>query len=46
MALISVVQKQLVEKDKRIENETLLEGISLASVLLGPIAFNVVTFVG
>lgn len=46
MALISVVQKQLVEKDKRIENETLLEGISLASVLPGPIAFNVVTFVG
>jgi len=46
MALISVVQKQVVEKDKRIENETLLEGISLASVLPGPIAFNVVTFVG
>ena len=44
--MISVVQKQLVEKDKRIENETLLEGISLASVLPGPIAFNVVTFVG
>lgn len=46
MALISVVQKQLVEKDKKIENETVLEGISLASVLPGPIAFNVVTYVG
>jgi chromate transporter len=46
MALISVVQKQVVEKDKKIENETLLEGISLASVLPGPIAFNVVTFIG
>ncbi len=46
MALISVVQKHVVEKDKKIENETLLEGISLASVLPGPIAFNVVTYVG
>lgn len=46
MALISVVQKQVVDKDKKIENEALLDGISLASVLPGPIAFNVVTFVG
>jgi chromate transporter len=46
MALISVVQKQLVDKDKKIDGETLLEGISLASVLPGPTAFNVVTFVG
>ena len=46
MALISVVQKRLVEKDKKIENEVILEGISLASILPGPMAFNVVTFVG
>jgi chromate transporter len=46
MALISVVQKQVVEKDHKIENELLLEGISLASVLPGPVAFNVVTFIG
>jgi chromate transporter len=46
MALISVVQKRVVEKDKKIENELILEGISLASVLPGPIAFNVVTFIG
>jgi len=46
MALISVVQKQVVDKDKKIENETLLDGISLASVLPGPMAFNVVTYVG
>ena len=46
MALISVVQKQVVEKDHKIENESLLEGISLASVLPGPVAFNVVTFIG
>jgi len=46
MALISVIQKQIVERDKRISNEAILDGISLASVLPGPIAFNVVTFVG
>jgi chromate transporter len=46
MALISVVQKRVVEKDKKIEGELLLEGISLASVLPGPMAFNVVTFIG
>ena len=38
MALISVIQNQLVEKDRKIENETVLDGISLASVLPGPIA--------
>jgi chromate transporter len=46
MALISVIQKQIVDGDKKLENEILLEGISLASVLPGPMAFNVVTFVG
>lgn len=46
MALISVIQDQLVDKDKMIKNETVLDGISLASVLPGPIAVNVVTFIG
>lgn len=46
MALISVIQNQLVEKDKKIKNETVLDGISQASVLPGPIAVNVVTFIG
>lgn len=46
MALVSVIQKRLVEKDRVVENEVILEGISLASVLPGPIAFNVVTFIG
>jgi len=46
MALISVVQNQLVEKDKIIKNETVLDGISLASVLPGPVAVNVVAFIG
>ena len=46
MALIAVVQKQLVDKDKVIREEVILDGISLASVLPGAVAINVVTYVG
>jgi chromate transporter len=46
MALISVVQDKLVEKDKMIRNEVILDGISLSSVLPGPVAVNVVTYIG
>lgn len=46
MGLISMIQKRVVEKDGKIENETIMEGISLASVLPGPMAVNVVSFVG
>jgi len=46
MSLISVVQDQMVSKDRVIDNETILDGISLASVLPGPFAVNVVTFIG
>lgn len=46
MALISVVQTQLVEKDKVVADEVILDSISLASVLPGPLAFNVVAYLG
>lgn len=46
MALVSVVQKNLVENDNVIDDEEILDGISLASVLPGPLAFNVVSFIG
>lgn len=46
MALIAVVQKQLVDKDKVIKEGVILDGISLASVLPGAVAINVVTYVG
>jgi chromate transporter len=46
MALVSVVQKQLVEKDKKIADEVILDSISLASVLPGPLAFMVVSYLG
>ena len=46
MALVSVVRKQLVEKDKKIADEVILDSISLASVLPGPLAFMVVSNLG
>lgn len=46
MALISVIQKELIEKKNIIEDKVVLDGISLASILPGPIAFNVVIFIG
>ncbi len=46
MALVSIVQRELVEKDKSVENEELLDGISLATVLPGPVAVNVIAYLG
>jgi len=46
LAMVSVVQDQMVKKDKTIKNELILDGISLASVLPGPLAVNVVTYIG
>lgn len=44
--MVSVVQDQMVTKDKTIKNELILDGISLASVMPGPLAVNVVTYIG
>ena len=46
LAMVSVVQDQMVNRDKTIKNEVILDGISLASVLPGPLAVNVVTYIG
>ncbi len=46
MALISVVQNYAVERRKWLSQEDMLDGISLASILPGPVAVNVVAFVG
>ena len=46
MALISVVQKELIEKKEVIEEKVIFDGISIASVLPGPMAFNVVVYIG
>jgi len=46
MAMVSVIQDQMVTKNKVIKNEIILDGISLASVMPGPLAVNVVTYIG
>ncbi len=46
MALIAVMKKQLVDKDKVVKEEIVLDGISLASVLPGAVAINVATYIG
>lgn len=46
MSLISSVREKLVDKQKLIKDEMVLEGISLSSILPGPVAVNVVTYLG
>ncbi len=46
MALISVVQNYVVERKKLIRHEDMLDGMSLATILPGPVAVNVVAYVG
>ncbi len=46
MALVSVIENIIVEKGKLLTHEDMLDGISLASVLPGPVAANVVAYVG
>lgn len=46
MSLIAIVQKQLVEVDKKLKEEDLLDGISLTSVLPGPVAVNTIAYIG
>lgn len=46
MALISVVQKELIEKKGVLKDQVILDGVSLASVLPGPMAFNVIVYIG
>lgn len=46
MALISVVQSLVVERKKLLKHDEMLDGISLASIIPGPVAVNVVAYVG
>ncbi len=45
-ALIAVVENDIIRKRKLMKTEDMLDGISLAMLLPGPIAVNVVAFVG
>lgn len=46
MALIAVVESHVVERRKLLTHEELLDGVSLATVLPGPVAVNTVVYVG
>lgn len=46
IALIAMVQRILVDQDEVLENDHILDGITIASILPGPMAVNVVTYVG
>lgn len=46
MSLISVVESFVVQKRQLVTHEEMLDGISLAAILPGPMAANVVAYVG
>ncbi|MDH4134300.1 MAG: chromate efflux transporter [Gammaproteobacteria bacterium] len=46
MALIAVVQKEAVERRRWLKQDDMLNGVSLATILPGPVAVNVVAYVG
>jgi chromate transporter len=46
MAIISVVQNAIVERRKLLTQHDMLDGVSLATLLPGPTAVNVVAYVG
>ncbi|MBI1423864.1 MAG: chromate efflux transporter [Gammaproteobacteria bacterium] len=46
MALISVIENRIVKRHALLEHKEMLDGISLANLLPGPQAVNVVAFIG
>lgn len=46
MAMISVVENEVVTRRKLMAHTDMLDGISLASILPGPVAVNLVVYVG
>jgi chromate transporter len=46
MALIAIIEKQISQIDKTVEQEKIVHAVSLASVLPGAVAVNVVAYIG
>lgn len=46
MSLISIIQIELTEKRRAMEQKDMLNGIALASILPGPVAVNVTAYAG
>ncbi len=45
-ALVSMIKKKLVDEDRVLEEQVIFDGITIASILPGPLAVNVVTYIG
>lgn len=46
MALVAVVEHELCDRKKYLDNNAIVDGITLASILPGPLAVNVCSYVG
>lgn len=46
MGLVAVVKNIMVDKDKALKHETILDAVGIGSLLPGPLAVNVVAYVG
>jgi chromate transporter len=46
LALVSLVERLMVEQDQTLEHEVILDGVTIATLLPGPLAVNVVTYIG
>jgi chromate transporter len=46
MALVSLVQKIMVDKDETVDNEVIIDSITVASLIPGPLAVNIVANIG
>jgi chromate transporter len=46
MALVSLIQRIMVDKDETVNDEVILDSITVASLLPGPLAVNVVANIG
>jgi chromate transporter len=46
MALVSLVQKIMVDKNETLDNEVIIDSITVASLIPGPLAVNIVAYIG
>ncbi|MDE5092709.1 MAG: chromate transporter [Trichodesmium sp. St11_bin5] len=46
LALVSVCESIIVQQYKLLSHEEILDGISLATIIPGPVAVNVVAYIG
>jgi chromate transporter len=45
-SLVAIVRNIMVERDKVLDDETIMKGFALASILPGPVAVNTVAYIG